>query len=42
MKQFWTAIAFKNGSYGGKPVQAHLGVQGMSAELFLNGSHFFQ
>ncbi|CAD0209919.1 globin [Agrobacterium tumefaciens] len=34
MKQFWTAIAFKNGSYGGKPVQAHLGVQGMSAELF--------
>lgn len=34
MKQFWTAIAFKNGSYGGKPVQAHLGVKGMSAELF--------
>lgn len=34
MKQFWTAVAFKNGGYGGKPVQAHLGVQGMSADLF--------
>ncbi len=34
MKQFWTAVAFKNGGYGGKPVQAHLGVKGMSAELF--------
>lgn len=34
MKQFWTAIAFKNGGYGGKPVQAHVGVKGMSAELF--------
>jgi hemoglobin len=34
MKQFWAAIAFKNGGYGGKPVQAHLGVKGLSAELF--------
>ncbi|MCP2155150.1 MULTISPECIES: group III truncated hemoglobin [Agrobacterium] len=34
MKQFWAAVAFKNGGYGGKPVQAHLGVKGMSAELF--------
>ncbi|MFF2322534.1 group III truncated hemoglobin [Agrobacterium sp. NPDC058088] len=34
MKQFWTAVALKNGGYGGKPVQAHLGVQGMSADLF--------
>jgi hemoglobin len=34
MKQFWSGVAFKNGSYGGKPVQAHLGVNGMSAELF--------
>ncbi|MFN6984248.1 MAG: group III truncated hemoglobin, partial [Rhizobium oryzihabitans] len=34
MKQFWSGVAFKNGSYGGKPVQAHLGVHGMSAELF--------
>ena len=34
MKQFWAAVAFKDGGYGGKPVQAHLGVKGMSAELF--------
>ncbi|MFK3777195.1 group III truncated hemoglobin [Agrobacterium sp. NPDC089420] len=34
MKQFWAAVAFKNGGYGGKPVQAHLGVENMSAELF--------
>ncbi|NSX84140.1 truncated hemoglobin [Agrobacterium tumefaciens] len=34
MKQFWAAVAFKNGGYGGKPVQAHLGIKGMSAELF--------
>ncbi|WP_019564482.1 group III truncated hemoglobin [Agrobacterium sp. 10MFCol1.1] len=34
MKQFWAAVAFKNGGYGGKPVQVHLGVKGMSAELF--------
>ncbi|MBN9033224.1 MAG: globin [Rhizobiales bacterium 63-7] len=34
MKRFWSAIAFKNGAYGGKPVQAHLGVQNMTPELF--------
>lgn len=34
MKQFWSAVAFNNGGYGGKPVQAHLGVKGMTAELF--------
>jgi hemoglobin len=34
MKQYWAAVAFKNGGYGGKPVQAHLGVKGMTAELF--------
>lgn len=34
MKQFWSAIAFKNGGYGGKPVQAHLGVENMTADLF--------
>lgn len=34
MKRFWSAIAFKSGAYGGKPVQAHLGVEGMQQELF--------
>jgi hemoglobin len=34
MKSFWSAIAFKNGGYAGKPVQAHVGVQGMTAGLF--------
>ncbi len=34
MKRFWSSVAFKNGAYGGKPVQAHLGVQGMAADLF--------
>lgn len=34
MKNFWSAIAFKNGGYAGKPVQAHVGVHGMTAELF--------
>lgn len=34
MKSFWLAIAFKTGAYGGKPVQAHVGLHGMSAELF--------
>ncbi|WP_027487699.1 group III truncated hemoglobin [Allorhizobium undicola] len=34
MKSFWSAIAFKTGAYGGKPVQAHMGVEGMSPELF--------
>lgn len=34
MKSFWSAIAFKTGAYGGKPVQAHVGLHGMTAELF--------
>ncbi|MDK4713338.1 truncated hemoglobin [Rhizobium sp. CNPSo 4039] len=34
MKRFWSSVAFKNGAYGGKPVQAHLGVEGMAANLF--------
>ncbi|AEH79985.1 Globin-like protein [Sinorhizobium meliloti SM11] len=34
MKSFWSAVAFRSGAYGGKPVQAHLGVANMSPELF--------
>ncbi|MBB4066418.1 group III truncated hemoglobin [Gellertiella hungarica] len=34
MKRFWSAIAFKSGAYGGKPVQAHLGISGMREPLF--------
>lgn len=34
MKRFWSSVAFKNGAYGGKPVQAHLAVEGISADLF--------
>jgi hemoglobin len=34
MKRFWSSIALKNGAYGGKPVQAHLGVAGLAPELF--------
>ncbi|MDS7595910.1 truncated hemoglobin [Agrobacterium tumefaciens] len=34
MKRFWSAVAFKNGGYAGKPVQAHVGVDGMAADLF--------
>ena len=34
MKSFWSAVAFRNGAYGGKPVQAHLGVANMTPDLF--------
>ncbi|KKX27065.1 truncated hemoglobin [Rhizobium sp. LC145] len=34
MKSFWSAVAFRNGAYGGKPVQAHLGIANMTPELF--------
>lgn len=34
MKRFWSAIAFKSGAYGGKPVQAHTGIEGMQQDLF--------
>ncbi|MGJ7039838.1 hemoglobin [Shinella sp. BE166] len=34
MNRFWSAVAFKDGGYGGKPVMAHQGVQGMNPPLF--------
>lgn len=34
MKSFWSSVAFRNGAYGGKPVQAHAGVANMTPELF--------
>jgi hemoglobin len=34
MKSFWSAVAFRSGAYGGKPVQAHLGVANLTPELF--------
>jgi hemoglobin len=34
MKSFWSSVAFRSGAYGGKPVQAHLGVANMTPELF--------
>ncbi len=41
MKRFWSAIAFKNGAYGGKPVQAHLGIKGMEERLFADWLQLF-
>lgn len=34
MKAFWASVAFRSGAYGGKPVQAHLGVANMTPDLF--------
>ncbi|MDQ0134538.1 hemoglobin [Neorhizobium galegae] len=34
MKSFWSSVAFRNGAYGGKPVQAHAGIANMTPELF--------
>src|SRR6218665_3404430 len=34
MKSFWSAVAFRTGAYGGKPVQAHAGVANMTPDLF--------
>ncbi|HBF30794.1 group III truncated hemoglobin [Rhizobium sp.] len=34
MKSFWSAIAFKTGAYGGKPVQAHQGVNDLTPAHF--------
>jgi hemoglobin len=34
MKSFWGSVAFRSGAYGGKPVQAHVGVPGMAPDLF--------
>lgn len=42
MKRFWSAIAFKNGAYGGKPVQAHMDVSGMQEKLFADWLSLFQ
>jgi hemoglobin len=34
MKRFWSSVALRDGSYGGKPVQAHQSVDGLTADLF--------
>lgn len=34
MKRFWSAVAFKDGGYDGKPVMAHQGVANLNASLF--------
>ncbi len=34
MKSFWSSVAFRSGAYGGKPVQAHMGVANMTPDLF--------
>lgn len=41
MKAFWSSVAFKTGAYGGKPVQAHHGVDGMAEHLFLQWLQLF-
>jgi len=41
MKAFWSSVAFKTGAYGGKPVQAHQGVDGMAEGLFLQWLQLF-
>lgn len=41
MKAFWGSVAFKTGAYGGKPVQAHHGVEGMAEGLFLQWLQLF-
>ncbi|NML75213.1 truncated hemoglobin [Rhizobium sp. S-51] len=42
MKAFWGSVAFKNGAYGGKPVQAHQGVEGMQERLFIEWLALFR
>ncbi|NKK61744.1 group III truncated hemoglobin [Rhizobium ruizarguesonis] len=34
MKSFWSAVAFRSGAYGGKPVQAHTHVANLTPDLF--------
>lgn len=34
MKRFWSAVAFKDGGYQGKPVMAHHGIADLQAPLF--------
>lgn len=41
MKAFWSSVAFKTGAYGGKPVQAHHGVDGMVEGLFVQWLQLF-
>lgn len=41
MKAFWSSVAFKTGAYGGKPVMAHHGVDGMAEGLFLQWLQLF-
>jgi hemoglobin len=41
MKAFWGSVAFKTGAYGGKPVMAHQGVDGMAEGLFLQWLQLF-
>lgn len=42
MKSFWSAVAFRNGTYRGKPVQAHLGVANLMPELFPKWLELFE
>lgn len=42
MKSFWSAVAFRDGTYGGKPVQAHLGVANLTPELFPKWLELFE
>lgn len=42
MKSFWSAVAFRDGTYGGKPVQAHLGVANLTPELFIKWLILFE
>lgn len=41
MKAFWSSVAFKTGAYGGKPVMAHHGVNGITEGLFLQWLQLF-
>lgn len=41
MKAFWSSVAFKTGAYGGKPVMAHQGVDGMAEGLFVQWLQLF-
>lgn len=34
MKTFWSAVAYRNGAYDGKPVQAHQGIANLEPHLF--------
>ena len=34
LKQFWSSIAFHDGSYSGRPVPAHMKLPGLTPQLF--------